>query len=355
MGAGCCVHDDTASTQQGDKAQLDISNETDTNALQGDDIQMAEQKVTKPQFTISIIGARGIRNSDWLPGTGKPDCYCVVTRGGKEIFRTKTIDNSLTPNWAEDFELSEYNDGEELEFKVWDKDLIGSDYLGKVVLTKEQFAANGVNGDFEMEEAGTNIRAYLSLKIQVQGQDLPPGSLTEFEVTVERGEDRSYGLQIDEQGKVDLQVYEVEEGALQKYNESAKLDMQVKKSDFIMAVNGIANSCEAMLDQFQQPKVTLKLRRALEFVVIFEKEEFFTKLGVITPKPMKNDVIAILRIEDGLIQDYNKTCTLESDRIAVLDRIVSIKGMRGSAGELKAKFDMMKGKFQVGLQRPAPS
>jgi len=102
------------------------------------------------------------------------DCYCVAMRGGTEIYRTKTIDNSLTPCWAEEFEV-EYNDGEELEFKVWDSDVGRADYLGKVVLTKEQFAVNGVNGEFEMVEAGKNIKAYLSLKIKMQGQDYPLG------------------------------------------------------------------------------------------------------------------------------------------------------------------------------------
>jgi len=354
MGAGCCVHDDTTATQQGEKAQLEIAKETENSELHVDEIEIVEQGEPKPTFTVSILGARGIRDSDWLPGSGKPDCYCVAMQGGKEIYRTKTIDNSLMPRWAEDFDVFEYNDGAELEFKVWDSDVGGADCLGKVVLTNEQFAVHGLNGEFEMEEAGTNIRAYLSLKIKKQGQDYPLGSATEFEVTVERGEDTSYGLRIDEQGKLDLQVYGIEEGAVQKYNESAKPDMQVKKSDFIMSVNGIKDNCEEIMNQFNQPKIILKLRRAVEFAVILEKGEITTKLGIVVPKPMKNDVIAILKIEDGLLKDYNNKCTNESDRILVLDRIVSVKGWRGSAGELKAKLDMMKGKFQVGLQRPHP-
>lgn len=344
------MHDDTATGAREDKMQLDIAKETEI----GTELDIVGEEDPKAKFTISILGAKGLRDSDWLPGSGKPDCYCVAMRGGTEIYRTKTIDNSLTPYWEENFDVFEYNDGEELEFKVYDKDLVGSDLLGKVVLTKELFAVNGVNGEFELEETGTNIRAYLALKIKVLGQDYPLGSATEFEVTVEKGEDTNYGLRIDEQGKLDLQVYEVEPGAIQNHNESVKPDIQVRKSDFIMAVNGVKDNCEEMMKQFNEPKITLKLRRALDFTVILEKEELNTKLGIIVPKPMKNDVLAILRIEDGMIKDYNDKCSKESDKIIALDRIITVKGEKGSAGQLKAKLDMMKGKFQVGLQRPHP-
>jgi len=287
-----------------------------------------------------------------LPGLGKPDCYCVATRGGTELHKTKTIKDSLTPHWAEEFDVFDYNDGEELEFKVWDSDVIGADYLGKVVLKQEQFMVNGLNGDFEMAEAGKNITAYLGLKIKMPGQEYPLEPATELEVIVEKGEHMNYGIRIDEQGKVDLQVLQVEQGAVQKYNESAKADMQVKKSDFILSVNGINGNCEEMMKQFDESKITLKLSRPLNFAVILDKEDQTRKLGIVVPPLPKNGLIPVLRVEDGLIKDYNDKCTKESDKILVLDRIVSVKGEVGSAAQLQALLNTSTGKFQVGMQRP---
>jgi len=257
----------------------------------------------------------------------------------------------LTPRWAEEFDVFDYDD-DELMFKVWDSDMTGADYLGKVVLKKDQFMVNGINGEFEMEEAGENIKAYLALKIKIQGQnEYPLAPETELEVTIEKGEEMNYGIRIDEQGKVDLQVCKLEQGAVQKYNDSVKADMQVKKSDFIVSVNGVSENCEEMMNQFSEPKVTMKLRRASNFAVIFDKDHT-QRLGVSIPMPPKNDVIPILSIEDGLIKEYNDKCTQESDKILILDRIISVKGEVGSAAELLSKLDTMSGKFQVGIQRP---
>jgi len=314
-------------------------------------LETKDQEARTPKFTVTIVSARGIRNSDWLPGPGKPDCYCVATRGSTEVYRTKVIQNSLTPLWAEEFDVFEFNDGEELEFKVWDSDLTGADYLGKVVLVKEQFMVDGVNGDFLMEETGVNIRAYLDLKIKMQGRDYPPAPSTELEVTVEKGKGDNYGMRINEQSKVDLQVHQIEQGAVQRYNESVKADMQIRKSDFIVAVNGVTDSCEEMMRQFSKSKVTLRLRRALTYVVILDREDHTQKLGVVVPLPPKNDVIPILDIQEGLIKSYNDKCTAESDKIQFLDRITSVKGEAGSAESLHAKLDAMTGKFQIGMQR----
>mmetsp|Transcript_86763 Transcript_86763/g.166977 ORF Transcript_86763/g.166977 Transcript_86763/m.166977 type:complete len:366 (-) Transcript_86763:148-1245(-) len=357
MGAGCCSHDEAAAATLNDKAQLEVARESEADSLQVRDVEvlkMMDPELPKPKLTITIVDAKGIRNSDWLPGLGKPDCYCCVLKGGTEIFKTKTINNSLMPLWEERFEIFDDTDIEELEFKVWDKDFIGSDYLGKVVVKKEAFAENGINGEFEMEEAGGNIRAYLGLKIEVAGKECPPSSAVDIEVTVERGDDMKYGIRIDDQSKLDLQIYEIEEGAFQKYNESVEPDLQVTKSDYIVSVNGIEDNCEEMMQQFNTPKVTVKFKRALNFTVILDKSDTTKKLGIIVPKPMRNDCLAIMKIEDGLIKDYNDKCAQESDQILERDRIVSVKGRTGSAGHLKTKMDSMKGKFQVGMQRPHP-
>jgi len=346
MGSACCSHDDANSSQIDSEAikQLEVSDE----AAPADPI---EPEAAKPMMTITIIGARGIRNSDWLPGSGKPDCYCVAKKAGKILHKTETITDSLAPQWSEEFDVFDYN-GEEFEFNVWDSDVIGEEFLGKVVLKPEQFMENGLNGDYEMEEAGTNIRAYLGLKIKLPSKLYPSRQGGELEVTIEKGETNAYGIELDDQDKVNLYVCKVNEGAIQKHNDSVKATMKVMQSDFITSVNGVKGDAEEMLKQFKEAKVTIKLRRAVDLVAILEKEHATSKLGVIVPKPCRVDALVILNIEDGILKAYNDKCTKESDKIIPRDRIVSVKGEVGLADQLKSKLMGMTGKFQVGIQRP---
>jgi len=229
----------------------------------------------KPKFSVMIVGARGIRNTDWLPGTGKPDCYCEVKCGDKDLYKTKTIDNCMVPRWLEEFEVWEFEETSKLEFKVYDKDLVGSDYLGKVVLTADSFMGKGCNADFPMLEAGNNVKAYLGVKIKMTDQeDYPVGPPPEFEVTVEMGGgNKDYGLDVDAQDMKNLQVCEVDNvGAFKKYNDQNDPSVQVIKSDFIVSVNSKAESQE-MVKEFKEPKVNVKLVRALDVAVLLENDD----------------------------------------------------------------------------------
>lgn len=345
MGSACCLHDDENSAR--------VETEAIKQLQMSDAPADLEPQVVEPKMTVTVVGARGIRNSDWLPGLGKPDCYCVVKRAGKMVHKTQTITDSLTPQWAEEFDIHEYNDGEELEFNVWDSDLIGEDYLGKVVLKPEQFMENGLIGDYEMEEAGKNIRAYLAIKIKLPDKVYPSAQQAELEVTIEKGAANEYGIKLDDQDKVNLYVCEIFEGVVQKHNDSVKANLQVMQSDFIVSVNGVEGNAEEMLKQFKEAKVTFKLRRAMDLVAILDKKEETSQLGVIIPKPARANALVILNIEDGIVKAYNDTCTKEPEKILLGDRIVSIKGEVGPAEQLRSKLLGMTGKFQVGIQRPS--
>eukprot|EP00419_Tripos_fusus_P085971 CAMPEP_0172850884 /NCGR_PEP_ID=MMETSP1075-20121228/50673_1 /TAXON_ID=2916 /ORGANISM="Ceratium fusus, Strain PA161109" /LENGTH=62 /DNA_ID=CAMNT_0013696823 /DNA_START=1 /DNA_END=186 /DNA_ORIENTATION=+ len=62
----------------------------------------------------------------------------------------------MAPHWAEEFSVWEYEIGESLEFKLWDSDMVGANYLGKVLLTPGAFIEKGCNMEFPMEEVGPN-------------------------------------------------------------------------------------------------------------------------------------------------------------------------------------------------------
>jgi len=261
----------------------------------------------------------------------------------------------MKPRWAEEFEVWEFDDGDQLEFKVWDKDLVGSDYLGKVLLSPDAFMENGCNNLFQMEEAGKDIRAYLGLQIKVQGQkNYPSGPPSEFEVTVEKGDGSAeYGLDVDCQDLKNLHVCNVATGAIQKYNEGLDFSKQVINSDFIVSVNGGTDVSE-MTKQFQTEKVTLKIIRAFDVSVLVEQFNYKTH-GLTFPKKMQRNVLVVMDIGPGYIKDHNDSRhTADSDKIRVYDRIVSVKGQVGKAATLKRRLDRATGKFQLAIQRPCP-
>merc|ERR1719362_2185783 len=269
---------------------------------------LEEEPPPPAKFSVMIIGARGIRNTDWVKGSDdKPDCYCEVKCGGEDVYRTKIIQNSMVPRWEEEFE---YEDGAELEFTVWDKDDSKSDLLGKVVLniTQDSFK-EGCNQEFLMKEAGDKYKAYLGLKIKWPDNDYPAGPPSTFEVTVEKGDGIDYGLDVDSQDGKHLQIYNVDVGAFANYNKEKDIFWQVMPSDFIVSVNSMTGY-QAMKAQFKdEQKVTVKLVRAFDCAVVLELGSSDSKKhGLSFPAKMKNDVLVVMQTGDGYIKEYNERC-----------------------------------------------
>merc|ERR1711920_644947 len=101
-----------------------------------------EQAVEEEKFTVCVVGADGIRNADWLPWTGKSDCYTVVSVGKgddfTELFKTEVQNDTLNPVWKEEKEVTIAKD-QTLKFSVYDKDLTTSDLLGTAEIPYEDF------------------------------------------------------------------------------------------------------------------------------------------------------------------------------------------------------------------------
>jgi len=124
---------------------------------------------------ITIVSARGLRDADWLPGAGKSDPYCVCEIAGKPKeakIQTKVINNNLNPVWEHDAEVSGFEQGDTLVFKVYDKDVLRSDLLGELHLDSAQFCPQGFEGELPLANAGKGINAYLKLKIQVGQEEI---------------------------------------------------------------------------------------------------------------------------------------------------------------------------------------
>jgi len=304
----------------------------------------------EPQLSVTVVGARGLRGSDWLPGTGKPDCYCEVRRGGATLHTTGTISNTCQPVWFESCEVAEL--GAPLEFWIYDKDLVGSDFLGKAVLESEDYA-EGFNGELKLADARVD-EACLKVKVKVVGKDLPPGPPSQYALTVERpSKDVSFGLDLDMQSEGALYVLSVKAGPFADYNSTTTPEFQVKVSDVIVSVNGKTCSNALMLDQFKtETKVECTVRRTVMTAVIFDRGEASEPLGLEIPEKPQGEFMVIKGIIGGAAEKHNSAAE-EQERLYPDDRIVSVGTFQGPALRLLEHLEKGSGPVMLSVLRVA--
>jgi len=117
---------------------------------------------------ITIASARGLRDADWMPGSGKSDPYCNCEIVGKKApkIQTKVINNTCDPVWEHQAEMVGYSPGDVLLFKIYDQDFgTQDDFLGKASIASEQFYPAGFEGELPLINAGKGIRAFLKIRI----------------------------------------------------------------------------------------------------------------------------------------------------------------------------------------------
>merc|ERR1719331_1661209 len=122
---------------------------------------------------ITVLSATGLRKADWL---GKSDPYVIVQILGpdnsiKEEFKTDTVKNTLRPTWNYQQDVLKYSAGDRLSFKVMDEDPWPKphDFLGKAVLSSENFFPYGYEGALVLSEAGKGVNARLQVKVEILG------------------------------------------------------------------------------------------------------------------------------------------------------------------------------------------
>jgi len=313
-----------------------------------------EQGQKDPELVITVVGARGVRSSEWLPGTGKPDCYCEVRGGAEKLYTTKAIGDVLEPVWLETFEVAEIADDSALEFSVYDKlndrDPVGSSFLGVARLEAKDYARAGFNGELKLADAGVE-EAYIRVKVKVAHEELPMGLPAEFTITVERAsKEESFGIRFDTRDQITCQVLEVTPGLLfSNYNESAPPEEQVKVHDFITSVNGISGSNPKMIEQFRASlKVECTVQRSVCTSVIYDRGDASEALGLEFCKYPTADVLVITGV-DG---KRNRSAG-EHERLCPGDRIVSLRSLQCRPAELEDQLRAQSGKVQLVVMRPA--
>jgi hypothetical protein len=157
-------------------------------------------------------------------------------RAGNLIGTTTLNADSLQPMCPEEFDVREYNQGDEIEFYV-SSNYLGGVPMGAVAIQPEQFAEHGFNDYVLLDDTGASIQAYLGVKIKPRGKHYPADPPSTFRVEVEKGETGRYGMEIDFSDGKNLVVHGVVAGAFAEYNKSAEPSKQLRKSDFIVSVN----------------------------------------------------------------------------------------------------------------------
>jgi len=125
------------------------------------------------KLMVHMIKAHGLKHMNKFTGD-HPYCVCEVKHADSHAHPTTaethpvTTGDTLNPVWDEAFEIDPWQEGESLEFTIYDKGLIGSKTEGKVLLPADTFFPNGFSGM-------VNISALPGAFLQVEIQILPTG------------------------------------------------------------------------------------------------------------------------------------------------------------------------------------
>jgi len=305
------------------------------------------------QLVVTIVGVRGLRDADWLPGTGKPYCHCDLTTGRLVLHTTSGIPNTPEPTWCDECRVTDIALGSPLTFTVYDKDHLGVDMLGQATLQSKDYAANGFNGELKLQDARVS-QAFIRLKVKVAGKDLPPGEPAEITVIAERtSQDIGFGLDLDPRDDATLHVMGLRDGPFTDFNSSAYPHFQLKVGDVIVSVNGVAGCAEKMVAQLKnQTKVECKVKRTVLTTVILDRGSTSDPLGMQFPEELQGETLVIKSLLGGVAEKHNQSVK-PAGKFYVGDRVLSVGNVRGSAAVLKKQLDTLEGKLQLVVRRVA--
>jgi len=321
-------------------------------------IKEEEKAVEEPKniATVKVVSCRGLRNADWVEQLeGVSDAYVVAKVGDKEILRTNTIPNALEPYFNQEFELPLLDISADITFEVFDKDnKLIDDKLGHATLKTENFMDKGFNGEIELADAHADKcnKAYIKVMVKLPGIDYPAGPMAEFDITLKKKANSEIGFAVDIVDKSCLFIVsESFKTPAKEHNESKEWDQQLKKMQFIFAVNGISGDAEKMKKELKAAaEVTLTIRRPHVFTITLEKKK--GPLGVdLVDAPTSSFVREIPEApKEGCIQAWN--AGHQGKEVQKGDRIIQVSGQMGQGKKLTG---MLKkdGKKQIVVCRPA--
>jgi hypothetical protein len=155
--------------------------------------------------------------------------------------------------------------------------------------------------------------------------------LKEWLVTVTKGQGESVGMALDLLDSMRPQVQSVDPGGpIGRWNESAPPAEVVKPGDFIIAVNGMRGSTQAMIQNLKEAtSLQILVNRPLKFDVAVKKAG---TLGVDLDYTLSSISLLINAVHPGPVDDWNEAHP--EREVCAKDRITSVNGISGPAKEL---------------------
>jgi len=330
------------------------------------------------RIVVKIDKARGLRNADWMPGTGKSDPYCVVKYKSGEVHRTQVINDTVDPVWNDSWSKEDYVLGEPLEFHVFDDDgpMKPADFLGYAVVDYEVFKGTGFSGEIQLQDAGRGILALLHLQIKLDGEPhFVHGPPPEFVVTVDRqpGDAKPLGLKVDTQDTKTAYITEIEDGLCKDLNDKVDHDKRghhIRRGDFIVRVNEKSENSQDILEELnKEGKLEIHIKRAMEITVPVDRTDPSKEaLGLHFKDPIGYSLIIAKKVDtNSAVDKWNKSRDIKTKRYKVGhatqeeptltikegDRIIAVGGLAAKAGDLHRRITSKDtAKFSFTAVRP---
>ncbi|CAE8648830.1 unnamed protein product, partial [Polarella glacialis] len=138
-----------------DSSALDTTNLADEeNEAEEADLPSSSQRYN---LEITIVKARGLRDADWAPFSGKSDPYCTCEVKGKPAtkLQTPTINDQLDPEWNFEGPIAAVGLGDSLLFVIHDDDAgKADDLLAELLLPADKFLPSGFEGELQLTASG---------------------------------------------------------------------------------------------------------------------------------------------------------------------------------------------------------
>eukprot|EP00933_Yihiella_yeosuensis_P038178 TRINITY_DN32122_c0_g1_i1.p1 TRINITY_DN32122_c0_g1~~TRINITY_DN32122_c0_g1_i1.p1 ORF type:complete len:325 (-),score=100.86 TRINITY_DN32122_c0_g1_i1:417-1391(-) len=139
----------------------------DAAVIVEDEAEVDAKMQTRFEFEVKVVGARGLRSSDWSPGTAQPYCLCQTIGKNKQKCRTRTASDKEKPNWNQKVKLT-LNYKDSVKITVMDQDAGKPDTkLGFVEIPFDDLCSKGIQGELKLAECTEGCEGYVNLNVKL--------------------------------------------------------------------------------------------------------------------------------------------------------------------------------------------
>eukprot|EP00927_Polykrikos_kofoidii_P033537 TRINITY_DN28358_c0_g1_i2.p1 TRINITY_DN28358_c0_g1~~TRINITY_DN28358_c0_g1_i2.p1 ORF type:complete len:691 (-),score=99.88 TRINITY_DN28358_c0_g1_i2:39-1913(-) len=124
-----------------------------------------EDEDHKNPISVTVVSAENLISLD-PGGTSDPFCSVQVDNRPKQKFSTHVVRSTLTPTWNAAFTISDYKRDEPLRFTVFDKDVDGDQFLGRVILPPEKMTVDGFQGTLPLAMQDGSSAGVIRVKVE---------------------------------------------------------------------------------------------------------------------------------------------------------------------------------------------